>query len=383
MTDLKQHFLLDPSIHFLNHGSFGACPIPVFESYQAWQRRLERQPVLFLGREHDALLKESRAALGAYLNADLNDLVYIPNATHGVNIIARSLNLHPGDEILTSNHEYGACDFTWDFICQEIGAKYIHQPISLPVQSEQDIVEQFWAGVSPRTRLIYLSHITSPTALRLPVETVCQRARAEGILTLVDGAHAPGQMPLDLHAIGADFYTGNCHKWMLAPKGAAFLHARREVQDLVQPLVVSWGYGNHPQFSSGSRFIDLLQWTGTRDPSAALAVPGAIQFMRENNWEEVRRNCHALLRQAVARICELTGLEPLYPIDSNFYYQMAIAPLPAESDLVALKARLYDEFKVEAPLVQWQDRKFVRISVQGYNTQADIDALLAGLRSLL
>jgi isopenicillin-N epimerase len=215
------------------------------------------------------------------------------------------------------------------------------------------------------------------------VETVCQRARAEGILTLVDGAHAPGQMPLDLHAIGADFYTGNCHKWMLAPKGAAFLHARREVQDLVQPLVVSWGYGNHPQFSSGSRFIDLLQWTGTRDPSAALAVPGAIQFMRENNWEEVRRNCHALLRQAVARICELTGLEPLYPIDSNFYYQMAIAPLPAESDLVALKARLYDEFKVEAPLVQWQDRKFVRISVQGYNTQADIDALLAGLRSLL
>jgi isopenicillin-N epimerase len=383
MTDLKQHFLLDPSIHFLNHGSFGACPIPVFESYQAWQRRLERQPVLFLGREHDALLKESRAALGAYLNADLNDLVYIPNATHGVNIIARSLNLQPGDEILTSNHEYGACDFTWDFICQETGAKYIHQPISLPVQSEQDIVEQFWAGVSPRTRLIYLSHITSPTALRLPVETVCQRARAEGILTLVDGAHAPGQMPLDLHAIGADFYTGNCHKWMLAPKGAAFLHARREVQDLVQPLVVSWGYGNHPQFSSGSRFIDLLQWTGTRDPSAALAVPGAIQFMRENNWEEVRRNCHALLRQAVARICELTGLEPLYPIDSNFYYQMAIAPLPAESDLVALKARLYDEFKVEAPLVQWQDRKFVRISVQGYNTQADIDALLAGLRSLL
>ncbi len=383
MNKLNQHFLLDPEIHFLNHGSFGATPKPVFDAYQGWQRRLERQPVLFLGREHDTLLKDSRITLGAYLNADPDDLVYIPNATHGVNIIAHSLKLQPGDEILTTDHEYGACDFTWEFICEKVGAKYIHQPIPLPVSSEQEIVDLFWAGVSSRTRIIYLSHITSPTALRLPVEKICERAHAEGLLTLVDGAHAPGQIPLDMQAIGADFYTGNCHKWLMAPKGAAFLYSRREKQQLVEPLVVSWGYGNNPQFGSGSRYVDILQWRGTYDPAAYLAVPDAIQFQREQGWDAVRRDCHALLRRAVERICELVAMPPLYPLESDFYCQMAIAPLPGGADLLALKARLYDQFKVELPLIQWQDQKFARISIQGYNTAEDVDALLAGLASIL
>jgi isopenicillin-N epimerase len=383
MNNLKQHFLLDPQIHFLNHGSFGATPRPVFEAYQGWQLRLERQPVLFLGREHDSLLKESRMALGPYLNADPDDLVYVPNATHGVNIIARSLNLQPGDEVLTTDHEYGACDFTWEFICGKTGAKYIHQPIALPVSAEQEMVDAFWAGVSSRTRIIYLSHITSPTALRLPVEKICARARVEGILTLVDGAHAPGQIPLDMQAIGADFYTGNCHKWLMAPKGAAFLYSRRDVQPLVEPLVVSWGYGNDPQFGSGSRYLDILQWRGTYDPAAYLAVPDAIQFQAAHQWEAVRRDCHMLLRDALSRVCELVGLPPLYPLESDFYSQMAIAPLPGNVDLTVLKARLYDEFKVEVPLIQWQDKKFVRISIQGYNTTEDVDALLLGLESVL
>ena len=383
MSSLKQHFLLDPEIHFLNHGSFGATPIPVFEAYQGWQRHLERQPVLFLGREYDSLLKESRAVLGDYLNADVDDLVYIPNATHGVNMIARSLNLQPGDEILATDHEYGACDYTWQFLCSKAGATYVQQPIPLPVSSADEIVEQFWAGVTGRTKVIYLSHITSPTALSLPVEAICQRARAEGILTIVDGAHAPGQIFLDLQALGADFYTGNCHKWMLAPKGAAFLHARREVQGLVEPLVVSWGYGNNPDFGTGSRYIDLLQWTGTRDPAAFLAVPEAIAFMRKHAWDAVRGDCHVLLQQAISEICNLTGLAPLYPLDSDFYSQMAIAPLPSDTDLFTLKPRLYDKFRVEVPLIEWQGRKFVRVSVQGYNTRADIEALLAGLRALL
>jgi isopenicillin-N epimerase len=183
MPNLKQFFLLDPSVIFLNHGSFGATPKPVFEVYQQWQSRLEKQPVLFLGREYDRLLYESRAKLGIYLNADAEDLVYIPNATHGVNIIARSLQLDAGDEILTSDHEYGACDYTWDFLCGKAGAKYIHQPIPLPIHSEEEIVKRLWQGVTPRTKVIYLSHITSPTALRLPVEQICQRARKAGILT--------------------------------------------------------------------------------------------------------------------------------------------------------------------------------------------------------
>jgi isopenicillin-N epimerase len=390
---LKAFFLLDPDIHFLNHGSFGACPRPVFEAYQAWQRRLERQPVLFLGREIAELDRQARQALAAYLHTAADNLVFVPNATHGVNIVARSLALGPGDEILTSDHEYGACDYTWEFVCQKSGAAYLHQPISLPARSAEEMAEQFWQGVTPKTKVIYLSHITSPTALRLPVEAICQRARQAGILTLVDGAHAPGQISLDLEAIEADFYTGNCHKWLLSPKGAGFLYARPALQHVTEPLVVSWGYHSTPQTSSGSQFLDYLGWTGTKDPAACLAVPAAIQFMEEQHWDEVRQECHSLLRPALQRICDLVEMPPLYPLDSTLYHQMGIAPLPADTDVTALKARLYDEHRVEVPLIEWNGRssngqalrqhKFVRISVQGYNTQADLEALVEGLRTLL
>ena len=382
MSSLKENFLLDPNVVFLNHGSFGATPKPVFDAYQNWQLRLERQPVLFLGRELDDLLKESRRMLGEYLNADADDLVYIPNATHGVNIIARSLDLKPGDEILTTDHEYGACDYTWDFICGKTGAKYIHQSIPLPVHSEDEIVDQIWQGITPRTKVVYLSHITSPTALRLPVEKVCQRARNAGILSIVDAAHSPGQIPVDLQALGADVVFGNCHKWMLNAKGSAFLYVRREVQHLVEPLIVSWGYNATRETTTGSRFIDLFQWTGTKDPAAALTVPTAIQFMKEHNWDEVRTECHTLLYQAIERICNLTDMPPLYPLDSGFYSQMGIAPLPL-SDITVLKSRLYDEYKIEVPLIQWRERQFIRISVQGYNNQEDIDALVSALQMLL
>ena len=382
MLGLRDFFQLDPTVTFLNHGSFGATPKPVFEIYQEWQRRLERQPVLFLGRELGALLKESRQALGEYLNAETDDLIYIPNATHGVNIISRSLSLQAGDEILTSDHEYGACDYSWDFSCMKTGAKYIRQPIRLPVHTEEEIVEQFWLGVTPATKAIYLSHITSSTALRMPVEKICQRAKQAGILTMIDAAHSPGQIPVDLQDLGADMVFGNCHKWMLSPKSAAFLYVRKEVQYMVEPLIVSWGFNAPTETTTGSRFVDLFQWTGTKDPAAALSVPKAIQFMKENDWDEVRHECHLLLRQAIERICRLTGLPPLYPLDSNFYSQMGIAPLPP-SDIGLLKSRLYDEYKIEIPLIQWQDQQFLRISVQGYNAQADIDRLVEALKVLL
>jgi len=382
MTSLKEYFLLDPEIIFLNHGSFGAAPLPVFEVYQSWQRRLERQPVLFLGRELDGLLRESRVALGEYLNVDADDLVYVPNATHGVNIIAHSLQLERGDEILTTDHEYGACDYTWDFICGQRGASYIHQPIRLPVCSGEEVVDQFWQGVTARTKAVYLSHITSPTALRLPVEIICQLARQAGIMTIIDAAHSPGQIPVDLQALNADIVFGNCHKWMLGVKGAGFLYVRRELQSLVEPLIVSWGHNPTPETTTGSRFIDLLQWTGTKDPTAALAVPTAIQFMHQHDWEIVRQHCHRLLGQAIGRICDLTGLAPLYPLESDFYGQMGVAPLPT-SNLAVLKRRLYDEFKIEIPVFSWQDRQLIRISIQGYNTQEDLDALLNALQVLL
>ena len=382
MSLLKEYFLLDPTVVFLNHGSYGATPKPVFEAYQNWQRQLERQPVLFLGRELPGLLLASRAVLGDYLNAHPDDLVYIPNATHAVNIVAHSLRLKPGDEILTTDHEYGACDFTWDFMCEKTGATYIHQHIQLPVLSKEEIIEQFWRGVTPNTRVIYLSQITSSTALRLPVEEICERARQAGILTIIDAAHSPGQIPVDLQALDADVVFGNAHKWLMNAKGSAFLYVRRELQDLMEPLVVSWGYHATPDIATGSRFVDYLQWTGTKDPTAALTVPDAIQFMKDHDWDTVRCQCHLLLRQGIERICDLTRMSPLYPLDSDFYSQMGIAPLPA-SDLLTLKSRLYNEYRIEVPLTEWQDRQFIRISVQGYNTQEDVDVLVNALQNLL
>ncbi|MGB7875267.1 MAG: aminotransferase class V-fold PLP-dependent enzyme [Anaerolineales bacterium] len=382
MSLIKNQFFLDPDVIFLNHGSFGATPKPVLEAYQNWQVRLENQPVRFLGRDINELLLEARKALGSYLNAAADNLVFIPNATHGANIIAQSLHLTPDDEVLTTNHEYGACDYAWEFACQKRGVRYIRQPVSLPTHTEEQIFEQFWKGVSPRTKVIYLSHITSPTALRLPVQQICKRAKENDILTVVDAAHSPGQIPVDLQDIGADMVFGNCHKWMLSPKGAGFLYVRREIQPVIQPLIVSWGYHANAEIATGSQFIDYLQWTGTHDPAAYLSVPTAIQFMQENAWDKVQQVCHGLLRNAIERICELVEMDPLYPLDSDFYAQMGIAPL-SNSDLGLLKRRLYDEYKVEVPVIQWEDKQFIRISVQGYNSQDDIDRLVGALEVLL
>jgi isopenicillin-N epimerase len=380
MPELASQFQIRRAIAFLNHGSFGACPTPVFEEYQRWQRELEQQPVEFIGRRMPALLAEARAALGAYLGAARDDIVFVPNATHGVNIVARSLALGPGDEVLATDHEYGAIDRTWRFICGERGATYINQPVALPLSDPAEVVEQLWAGVTPRTRVIAISHITSPTALTFPVAEICRRAREAGILTVIDGAHAPGQIDLDMGAIGADFYTGNCHKWLSAAKGSAFLYARPEVQSLLKPLVVSWGY--EARAPSGSTFQDYFGWTGTSDPSAYLSVPAAIAFQRENGWPEVRAACHQLLLKTSDRISELTGIEPITPDTTTWWTQLRAIPLPA-CDAVAVQRRLYDEFQVEVPFVDWNGRQFVRVSVQAYTTPEDVDRLVEGLRQLL
>jgi isopenicillin-N epimerase len=214
------------------------------------------------------------------------------------------------------------------------------------------------------------------------VEEICRRARQAGILTIVDAAHSPGQIPVDLQKLNADMVFGNAHKWLLNVKGSAFLYVRPEVQPLIEPLIVSWGYHPTPETATGSRFIDLLQWTGTKDPTAALTIPNAIQFMKDHDWDSVRSQCHGLLRQALERICALTRLPPLYPLDSDFYFQMGIASLP-RSNLTLLKQRLYDEYKVEVPLTEWHDRQFIRVSIQGYNGQDDVDMLLRALEVLL
>lgn len=383
MSILKEHFLLNPDVIFLNHGSFGATPREVFEAYQRWQTRLEEQPVQFIARELHGHLKHTREKLGKFLHAPAENVVFIPNATFGINILARSLKLGKDDEILTSDHEYGACDNAWSFICQKTGASYIHQPISLPAVSANEIVEQFWGGVTARTKVIYLSHITSATALCLPIEEICRRARQAGIITVIDGAHAPGQMHLNLEALAADFYVGNCHKWMLGAKGAGFLYARKELQHIVEPLVVSWGWGENTPYTTGSDFLDHLEWWGTIEPSAYLSVPTAIHFQQQHDWQSVRDLCHQILREALQRISNLTELPSVYPDDDGYFHQMAVAPLPPMLNLVEFQVHLYERYRIEVPCIQWHGRSFIRISVQGYNTREDIDALLSALEAMI
>jgi isopenicillin-N epimerase len=381
MNPLKEHFLLDPEVVFLNHGSFGATPKPVFEAYQRWQRELERQPVEFLGRRHAELLRASRAELARYVGTTEDNVVYVTNVTVGLNIVARSLELGPGDEVLTTDHEYGALDRTWRFLSKERGFAYRSVHIPLPLTSDEAFVDTFWQGVTSQTKVIFLSQITSPSAVIFPVAAVCARARREGILTVIDGAHAPGQVPLALDDLGADFWSGNLHKWLMAPKGAGFLYARPEVQGLLKPLVVSWGY--EAEKPGSSQLVDYHEWMGTRDPAAFLAVPDAIRFQEELDWETVRETCFELATEAQAQICALTGLAPLHLPGARTYRQLVAVRLPDSTDLISLKTRLYDEFRVEVPLTTWDGNKLVRVSVQGYNTREDIQALVEALRVLL
>ena len=382
VADLRSDFLLDPSVTFLNHGSFGACPKPVFAEYQRWQLELERQPVEFLGRRYYDLMADSRAALGKYLNADPNDLTYVDNATAGVNVVVRSMTLEPGDEIVTTDHEYGACELTWQFLQESRGAVIKRAHIALPVATHEEIVDALWAQVTERTKVIYLSHITSFSALIFPVEEVCRRAREAGIFTVIDGAHAPGQIPLDMQAIGADCYAGNLHKWLCAPKGAGFLYVRPEHQDWMMSVIISWGWGEgRPEFGT-TQFQRRNTWQGTRDPAAYLAVPAAIRYQAEHDWPAMRERCHELVVKARTRIANLTDLPTITPAGCDWFVQMATCPIRTKS-IEELKTGLYDQYRVEIPCGEWQGMQYVRVSIQAYNTEADINRLMEGLGRLL
>ncbi len=378
---MKDRFLLDPDLIFLNHGSFGACPREVLEVCHDLHREMERNPVAFLARHSGERLAASRAALATYLGAQPEHLIYVSNATHGVNTVAHALPLQPGDEILVTDHEYGACDAAWEVACARSGANYRQVEIPLPFDAAT-FTEQIWSQVTDRTRVLFLSHLTSTTALIFPLEELCRRARAAGILTVIDGAHAPGQIDLDLDALGADFYTGNCHKWLCAPKSAAFLHARPEHHALLEAQVISWGYhgakGNETY--TGSSLLERHhQWLGTRDLAPFLSVPEAIAFQARHDWPTMRRRCHALAAEALARVCALTGMAPVCG-DADFG-QMVVIPVPA-MDPAELKTTLFERFRIEIPVTSHRDRLFVRISLQGYNTTEDVDALVAALKAI-
>ena len=376
---LKTLFLLDQKIHFLNHGSFGAVPRPVFAAWRRWQRRLEQQPVRFLSRDLEGLLAGVRQDLALEFGAEPEDILLVPNVTYGVNLVARSLALEPGDEVLASDQEYGACDLIWARVCAARGAHYCRQPLPFPATAEGVLADALWSGVTPRTRLIFLSLVTSPTAIRLPVEEICRRARTRGIAVLVDGAHGPGQIPLNLDGLGADYFTGNLHKWAMAPRGAAFLHVRRDRQEALHPLIVSWGDAN----GSSAGLAARLQWAGTDDPTALLAVPAALEFASRNDWATVRRQCSRLLAEVLDEVAHFTGLPAFYRPGVAFPLQMGVVLLPPDTDAALLKRRLYDEYRVEVPIIEWSGRILLRVSIQGYNDSKDGQALVAGLKALL
>jgi isopenicillin-N epimerase len=356
---LHEVFLLDPEVVFLNHGSFGACPRPVFDVYQEWQRRVEREPVALLGRRLEDELAAVRSALGAYVGAPSEDLALARNATTALNAVLRSLRFAPGDEILTTEHEYGALDVLLDFVSERTGARVVRRPGS--------DASAIWSGATSRTRALVVSHVTSPTALVLPVEELCARAREAGVLSVVDGAHAPGHVPLDLRRLGADFYAGNCHKWLCAPKGAGFVYARPEHQELLEPSVVGWGFRE-------SEFGSRHGPQGTADPAAYLSVPAAIEFVREQGRAA---ECRTLLREGSRRLAA-AGFEPYAPDQP---LQMASFRLP-RSDPEEVELRLLEEFRIEAPVREWNGQILLRVSIAPYNTADDLTALVSALQRL-
>ena len=375
-NNLKSQFLLRDDITFLNFGSFGACVKPVFEQYQAFQLELEQEPVQFITVKGIEYLKKSRKALANYLSCDDNDLVFVTNPSYAVNIIAKSFNLKAGDEILATNLEYGACDKTWNYYCNKVGAKYIRQEIPFPLTTTEEFVEAFFKGLTSKTKLVFISHITSTTGLRLPAEAICKKAKELGLMTFVDGAHAPAQIDLNLSTLQADIYTGACHKWMMTPKGSSFLYVKKELQHLFDPLIVSWGY--EPNLSTPATFFDYHQMQGTRDYSAFLTIPIAIDFMEKNDWKNVSKDCRDMVRENATRFATLLNTEALTTNPNEFLVQLCSTKIKTNEPL-KLKQLLYDTYKIEVPVMQLDDKVFLRYSIQIFNTQKDLDILYDAL----
>lgn len=376
MKHLRDEFLLDPAITFLNFGSFGACPKPIFERYQAFQRELEAEPVKFIVRTGPAYLRIARAALAAYISCLPDEVVYVTNPTYAINLIARGLGLEPGDEVLSTSLEYGAMDRTWNFYCQEKGATYVRQEIALPIVSKDDFVASFFAGCTARTKAIFISHITSATALILPVHEICVEARRRGLITIVDGAHAPAHVALNLATLPADIYTGACHKWMMAPKGSSFLYVKKELQERFDPLVISWGFDSDQP--SSSRFLDFHQFNGTRDFSAFLCIPACLEFMKKHNWTTVSSACRALVQANGMRFADLLGTAPMAPLNDAWIGQMLSLPIRTEQPEV-LQCELFDKHGIEVPVMRQQGNTYIRFSINAFNTIADLDTLYEAL----
>jgi len=377
---MKSVFLLDNNITFLNHGSFGACPKPVFEEFQRLQLELEQDPVNFIQKKLPVYLKEAKKPLAKFIGCDAEDFFFTPNPTFAVNTIMRSLNLQKGDEILTTNHEYGAMDRTWNFYCKKSGAKYIRQEISLPIISKEQILEEFWKGYNSNTKVIFLNQISSSTALIFPVKEICDKAQQLGLITIIDGAHVPGHIDLNIQELNPDFYTGTLHKWMLAPKGSSFLYVKKEFQSDIDPLVVSWGYESLAP--SDSQFLDYHEYQGTNDHSAYLCTPKVIEFLEENNWKEKSKDCKKIVLDNYKRFCDLVNTKSICPISEEFLGQMASIPIRTEKPM-ELKELLYSKYKIQIPIMPLNDKIYMRYSINVYNSQEDLEVLYRAITDII
>jgi isopenicillin-N epimerase len=390
-VSLADLWSLDRGVIFLNHGSFGACPHEVLRHQAELRAEMEAEPVRFLSREIDDRLDAARAALAAFLGADPDDLGFVTNATSGVNAVLRSLELATGDELLTTDHAYNACKNALQFVAGRTGARVVIVSLPFPVASPDAVVETVMARVTSRTRLALLDHVTSPTALVLPIERLIGELSRRGIDVLVDGAHAPGMVPLDLRSLGATYYTGNCHKWLCAPKGSAFLWTRRDRQPDVHPLTIS--HGANADAPGRSRFRLEFDWTGTSDPTAWLTVPKAIEYLGSlvpGGWPALMARNHALALEARRVVCEAAGTEPACPETMVGSLASIVLPDGPTTDIGwrrpdPLQRRLFEGWGIEVPVMSWPapPRRLVRISAQLYNTADQYVRLAAALRKEL
>jgi len=381
---------------YLNHGSFGPPPHVVRQAQLRWQQDLAEQPMDFFVRKLEPALLAAREKLAAFVGTAADNLVFIENATAGMNIVADAFRLQTGDEVLLTDHEYGAVRRIWQRACDRVGAQLKTAELPLPFRSVDDTVTALWAAVTPRTRLIVVSHITSPTAVILPVAQIGAKAREQGIAVAVDGPHALAQLPLTLDTLNCDFYTVSCHKWLSAPFGSGFLYVAPPHQQQVRAPVLSWGRIPPTPLRTWS---DEFVWSGTREPSAYLSVPTAIEFLERIGLSAFRRRTHALAQYARQRLIELTGLTPIVPDDPAWYGTMAHVPLPPppaenpshaterpdESCPVAnrLQHTIWQQLGIEVPVVEFKGTRYIRVSCHLYNDRGEIDRLVAGLRDLL
>jgi isopenicillin-N epimerase len=370
---------LRPDTIYLNHGSFGPPPLAVQQARQDWQRRLDEQPMDFFVRELEPAWFAVRERLARFVGTSAGNLIFVDNATVGMNIVADSFRLQAGDEVLLTNHEYGAVERIWDRACGAAGAIRKTVPLPLPFTTAEETVETILAATTPRTRLIVVSHITSPTAVTLPVKLLCAKARERGIATCIDGPHALVQEDVDIDALGCDFYAASCHKWLSAPFGSGFLHAAPAHQSRIRPPYLSWGRLPPTQPSSwGDEFL----WSGTRDYAAVFAIPAAIEFIQSIGLATFREHAHGLARYAREQLVQLTGFAPIMPNDPAWYCAMAHVPLPT-GPRQPLQEQLWQKFHIEVPIVEWNGGRYIRVSCHLYNDAAQVDELIRGLKTLL